>query len=258
MTKTAIYVKADERREEGLATLLGKSEAKEAAEAKALVPVKPASTALTTTGDATQDYLNEHATSLIPGTGIRYDGKDGKFVTFDKTPLPDTETATFVFLSDQVWAGWIKFDRDGETKPERIQGLISEGFKLPARADLDETDPDLWTVGLSGKPEDPWKHEVIILLQNCSTGEMLAFHAMNPTSRGACFDLMNHCQRRKRTGHDDYPLIRLKSGSYERREPPKVRVHKPMFAVVGHQPKTTIIEKTDASIGADLSDKIPF
>lgn len=249
---------ADQRRADGLATLLGKSENKEAAESKSLVPVKPSTTALTTTDDPTQDYLNEFATATTPGTAIRFNGKDGKYVKLDGSVLADTETATFVFLSDQVWGGWIKFDREGETPPVRIQGVISEGFRPPPRESLDESDPELWAVGLSGKPEDPWKHQVVILLQNCESGELLAFHASNPTSRSACFDLMSHCQRRKRTGHDDYPLVRLKTGSYERRDPPKVKVLKPVFAVVGHQPKTAMIEKTDATVNADMSDSIPF
>ena len=121
-----------------------------------------------------------------------------------------------------------------------------------------DTDESAWEIGLSGKGEDPWKHQIIILLQKCDTGELFSFIATNGTSRNACTDLITHCQRRKRSGKDDYPIVRLATSSFERREPPKVKVWKPQFAIVGHQPKDEILNAANADIAADMSDQIPF
>src|SRR5262249_33079907 len=103
-----------------------------------------------------------------------------------------------------------------------------------------------------------WKHQIVILLQNCASDELFAFLATNPTSRGACHDLMQHYKRRERSGRNDFPLVRLKTGGYERRDPPKVWGHKPVFAIGGHQPKTETIQPTEASIADDMNDQIPI
>jgi hypothetical protein len=245
----------DKKREDGLKTLLSEPEKKEAAEVRTLVPVKSSSTALAVqTDNPTADYLNDYATGSIPGTLCRYNGKDGQYVKIDGEPLELGDTDTFVFLSDQVWTGWIKFDRSDDHKPpECIQGLLADGFRMPPRDSLGDTDKSLWPTGLSGFPEDPWKHQIVILLQHCTTGELLAFLATNPTSRNACHELMRHCERRKRIAND-YPQVRLKSGGYERKEPPRVWVHKPTFAVVGHQPKSDVVKAAAGNIADDLND----
>jgi hypothetical protein len=250
---------ADKKRQADLETLLGEPEKKEAAEVRSLVPVKSSSTAVAMqTDDPTQDYLSEHAAGSIPGTLIRFNGKDGKYVHLDGSDLELGETDTFIFLSDQVWIGWIKFDREGHNPPARIQGLLSDGFHMPPRESLGDTNEALWPTGLSGRPEDPWRHQVIILLQHCSSGEMFAFLATNPTSRGACHDLMNHCKRRERISRSDFPLVRLRAGGYERRDPPKVWVHKPVFAVVGHQAKSEVVSATAGNLADDLNDEVPL
>jgi hypothetical protein len=249
--------KAEKARQDGLETLLGRHEEVEASEATALVPRQ--STAMApVTDDPVQDYLDTYTVPTIPGTSIRFNGKDAKYVLLNGDPLPLKDTDTFVFLSDQVWAGWIKFHRDGNTPPTRVQGMLTDGFRLPPRNSLGDIDESEWEVGLSGQAEDPWKHQIVGLLQKTDSDELYSFLATNPTSRGAVTDLISHCQRRKRSGKNDYPIVKLGTSSFERREPPKVKVWKPHFTVVGHQPKDEIIDPANASLGADMSDRIPF
>jgi hypothetical protein len=245
---------AEKRREDGLKTLMAKPEAQEM---KALAHHAPLPVA-EPTGNPVQDYLNQYANATIPGLMFRFNGKDGEYVKLDGTALELKEDDVFVFLSDQIWCGWISFDQSDEhNPPRRVQGLLSDGFKVPPRDSLGDTDENLWPVGLSGRAEDPWKMQLVPLLQNCASGELFAFLATNPTSRGACHDIMSHCQRRERTGRDDYPLVKLKKSGYLRTSPPKVWVHKPVFTVVGHQPKSEIIGKTDASLRDDMNDSLP-
>jgi hypothetical protein len=248
----AEHAKAEKALQDGLATLLGDHEE---AEARALVP-RQVTAPVPVTDDPLQDYLDTYTTPTIPGTACRFNGKDAKYVLLNGDPMPLEDGDTFVFLSDQVWGGWIKFHRDGDTPPTRIQGLLTDGFRLPPRDSIGDTDENTWEIGLSGKAEDPWKHQIVILLQKCGADELYSFLATNPTSRGAVTDLINHCQRRKRAGKRDFPIVRLTTSSFERREPPKVKVWKPLFAIVGHQPRDEVIDPANASIAADMNDSV--
>ena len=250
--------KAEKAHHEALATLLGDSEQVEAQQAKTALVPHQTTTPAPVTDDALQDYLDTYTVPTIPGIQFRFHGKDARFVLLNGDPMPLKDDDKFVFLSDQIWGGWIKFYRDGTSPPTRIQGLLTDGFRLPPRDSLGDRDETKWEVGLSGKPEDCWKHQIIALLQKCGTDELYSFIATNPTSRGAVTDLITHCQRRKRSGKDDYPIVRLATSSFPRREPPKVKVWKPHFAIVGHQPKDTVIDPANASTAADLSDQIPY
>jgi hypothetical protein len=255
-------VKAERKRAEkehadALATLLNDPGQAEAPQAKALVP-RPTTAPAPITDDPVQDYLDTYTVPTIPGTQCRFNGKDAKYVLINGDPMPLKDGDTFVFLADQIWGGWIKFHRDEITPPTRIQGLLTDGFRLPPRDTLGDTDPSKWEIGLSGQPEDVWKHQIIILLQKCGADELYSFIATNPTSRGAVTDLINHTQRRKRSGKDDYPIVRLTTSSFERREPPKVKVWKPCFAIVGHQKRDAVIDPANASTAADLNDSIPY
>jgi hypothetical protein len=249
--------KVDKTHATTLATLLGDHEQAEARQAKALVP-RPTTAPAPVTDDPVQDYLDTYTTPTIPGTNCRFNGKDVKYVLLNGDPMPLQDSDTFVFLSDQVWGGWIKFHRDENTPPTRIQGLLTDGFRLPPRDSLGDTDSSKWDVGLSGQPEDPWKHQIVILLQKCGADGLYSFVATNPTSRGACTDLMAHCQRRKRSGKNDYPIVKLGTRSFPRREPPKVKVWCPHFTIVGHQPKDAVIDPANASLSADLNDAVNF
>jgi hypothetical protein len=254
----AEHEKVEKARHDALATLLDDPKQIEATQAKALVPQSTATAVAPVTDDSLQDYLDAFTTPTIPGTNFRFNGKDAKYVLLNGDPMPLKDDDKFVFLADQVWGGWIKFARDSVTPPTRIQGLLTDGFRLPPRDTIGDTDESKWEIGLSGKPEDPWRHQIIILLQKIGADELYSFIATNPTSRGAVTDLINHCQRRKRSGKDDYPIVRLGTSSFERREPPKVKVWKPCFAIVGHQKKDDVIDPANASLARDLSDSIPY
>ena len=248
--------KVDQAHQDGLATLLAGQEDAEAAQARALVP-KTTTMPAPVTDDPLQDYLNAHTVPTIPGVMFRFNGKDAKYVLLNGEPLPVKDDAVFFFFSDQVWGGWIKFDRNGGA-PTRAQGLLNDGFRPPPRESLGDNDESQWEIGpLSGRPEDPWQHQLIILLQECGSGELYAFVATNPTSRGACTDLMMHCQRRKRSGKDDYPLIKLGKSSFERREPPRVKVWKPVFHIIGHQKKDSLHD-TSLAGDVDMNDAVNF
>src|SRR5829696_1368223 len=78
--------------------------------------------------DAVEKYIDAIAPSWLAGRLVEFT-KDGVFATKDDgEPIdPAVELAALV---DETVAGWIKFPGDGGP-PERIQGLIFQGFVMP-------------------------------------------------------------------------------------------------------------------------------
>jgi hypothetical protein len=230
-----------------------------AKKAQALVPAKPgngtaAAVIAPDTRTEVQKYIDEVAPANIVGRMIKF-GKDGKFVTADDDEAVD-EAAEFVALCDEVLVGWIRFHRDGETPPDRVQGLLYDGFVMPPRSDLDEQDPSKWADGLSGKPEDPWKHQMCLVLQHTATRELFTFVTTSDTGRRSVGNLLRHYNRMRKAGTNDVPVVRLRAGGFNHRDPRVGWVPTPMFAVVGHTPRDSAA-KPDTSVAADLNDEIP-
>jgi hypothetical protein len=125
-------------------------------------------TALTVPSNKTavSAYLDEIAPSGIVGRMIKFD-KNGEFVTSDDDGKIGEET-DFVALTDQTLVGWIRFNDDAP--PSRAAGLLYDGFIMPSRDSLGDTDESKWPIGLNGRPEDPWKHQICLVLQHGDNG----------------------------------------------------------------------------------------
>jgi hypothetical protein len=222
----------------------------------AVVPARPASTAVALPDNRTpvQMYLDEIAPANIAGRLVKF-SKDGVFVTTDNNE-PVSDDTDFIALCDEVQIGWIKFNGD-TAPPDRIMGLLYDGFRMPARESLGDTDESQWEEGLSGKPEDPWKHQMNLVLQSAETRELFTFSTTSATGRRAIGNLLRHYDRAQRTGKDKVPVIRLKTGGFNHRDTRIGWVSTPAFAVVGRVPRDSAV-KPDTSAAADLDDQIPF
>lgn len=157
----------------------------------------------------------------------------------------------------ETLVGWIKFSHDDDTPPVRIMGLLYDGFVMPARATLGDLDQSQWLAGLSGAPEDPWHHQVCLVLQNAETKELCTFATTSITGRRAVGNLLRHYDRMQRTNPGEVPAVRLKAGGFNHRDERIGWVATPVFAVVGRAPRDSAA-KPDTSIAADLNDQIPF
>jgi len=84
--------------------------------ATAIVPAKPASTAVAVPDSRTpmQAYLDEVAPASMVGRLIKF-SKDGTFCTADDTE-PVSDDADFIALCDETLVGWIKFGEDGRLR----------------------------------------------------------------------------------------------------------------------------------------------
>ena len=233
------------------------AEARAATSANAVVPAKSADVAVATPDARTdvQRYLDDIAPSGIVGRLIKF-SKDGNFV-FADTDEPVDEAAEFIALCDQTLIGWIRFHNDGATPPDRVMGLLYDGFQMPARTTLGDLDQSEWQAGLSGAPEDPWKHQVCAVLQLTGTGELVTFATISTTGRRAVGNLLRHYDRMQRTNPGELPVVRLRAGGFNHRDERVGWVPVPVFAIVGRAPRDSVA-KPDTGVAADLNDQIPF
>jgi hypothetical protein len=136
-------------------------------------------------------------------------------------------------------------------------GALYDGFVLPPRDSLGDTDQTQWEIGLNGQPADPWVHQVYVVLQRGDTAELFTYIASSITSRRAVGTLLRHYDRMRKTDANFYPIVRLKVGGFQHRNERVGWVKVPVFAVVGRVPKDSAA-KPDSSIGTDLNDDIPY
>lgn len=108
-----------------------------------------------------------------------------------------------------------------------------------------------------GKPEDPWKHQVSVVLQNTETKELYTFTTMSVTGRRAVGALLRHYDRTRRTSPDDLPVVRLKPGGYAHRDERIGWVATPVFVVVGRTPSGSFA-KPDTALATEMNDSMPF
>jgi hypothetical protein len=200
-----------------------------------------------------QVYLDEVAPSGIVGRLVKFDGKEGKFIFVD-TEETISDAEDFVVLADQTLAAYVKFQ--SEQAPTRIGGLLyAAAFALPPRAQLGDTDPKKWEIGLSGRPEDPWREELMVVLKRPATMELLTFSTMSKTGRRAVGNLLKHYDRLQTTSPGSFPVVRLKPAGYQ--DSRYGWVHTPNFVVVGVSPGHTAAIP-DTSLKAEMNDEIGF
>jgi hypothetical protein len=223
---------------------------------KVVAPAKATSVAVPDMRTPQQAYLDEIAPpSSQVGRPIKFDGKAGKWL-FSDTDEEISADTYFIPLCDEILIGWIKFNGKGE-QPDRIQGLLYDGFVMPSQSTLPDRDPSKWELGLSGEPEDPWQHQMCLVLQSPGTHELGTFATSSRTGRRAVGNLLRHYDRMRKKDDDHYPVVRLKVSGYNHRDERVGWVHTPVFAVVGKAPKASAAIP-DTSLAGDLSDTIPF
>jgi hypothetical protein len=223
-------------------------------------PVAPRVPALVPSDTRTEveKYLDQVAPSTIAGQMVKF-SKDGKYVIIetDEEVNPDRD---FIALCDETLIGYIRFNEEG-VQPTRVQGLLygkngSPGFVIPPRDSLGDMDSRNWADGLDGEPEDPWKHQMNLVLQEPATGALFTFSTTSDTGRRAVGRLLRHYDRMRWSSPDTYPVVRLKPSGFTSKRKGVGWVHTPSFAVVGRTPKNSSAIP-DTSAGGDMNDEIP-
>ena len=200
---------------------------------------------------AREQYIDLIAPAMMVGRMIKF-SKEGKFVTPDDDAEVSDET-DFIALVDQTLVGWIRFNGQGEA-PDRVAGLLYDGFVMPPRDSLGDNDPSIWEIGLSGQPADPWQHQICLVLQSVETSELFTFATSSVTGRRAIGVLLRHYDRMQRSHQGFLPLVRLKVGGYQHRDTRVGWVKTPVIAAVGQVPGENAVKPPPA----DFADEIPW
>jgi hypothetical protein len=174
----------------------------------------------------------------------------GEFVTTDDGEPMDVD-ADYRVLFRETRVSWKKFV-EGQP-PEVHGGLLFDGYVLPRRETLGDTDQNEWPVGLSGFPQDVWQHFLEIVLERVDTHEVFLFGTSSVTGRRAVAALLKHCQRAGRNDPAYVPVVKLRTGSFKHKDPRVGTVSVPNFAVVGQAKAAPVPD-----VANDMDDEIPF
>lgn len=204
---------------------------------------------------AVQQYLSEIAPASIVGRMVKF-SKEGVFTTTDDGKAMD-DALPFIALCDQTLIGYLKFNGEGEP-PDRHMGLLYDGYIMPPRESLGNTDQSEWETGLDGKPADPWQHHVYLVLQSTETEELFTFVTSSKTGRRAIGNLLRHYDRVKKTDAGFYPLVNLKTGGFQHSDPRVGFVSTPVFTVIGRIPRADAAKPDAAASSAPFNDDIPY
>jgi hypothetical protein len=221
------------------------------------VPTKAATSAVAMPDSRTaaEIYADNVSPSFMPGPLAKFDGKEGHFVLAASGEPLDPMTRYIARLPD-MWIGWIKFNGEGEP-PGRVGGLLYDGYVMPPREALGDTDESDWPLGLNDEPSDPWLHQQLIPLQDTATGEVLCFGTTNPTGRTAVGALLRAYNRKRRANAGEVPVIQLAPSSYQHRTFGKVNI--PAFKICSWVKYDGTSEpQPEPSLAAEVQDEIPF
>src|SRR5262249_32013666 len=175
----------------------------------AVVPAAGTAVAVPDTRSLVERYLDEIAPASIVGRLIKF-GKEARFVT-DDDGEPVAENAEFTVLTDQTLVGWIKFNGEG-VPPDRCQGLLYDGFTMPARDTMGDLDQSKWAEGLDKRPADPWQHQMCLVLQSTDeSAQLFTFATSSKTGRRAVGNLLRHYNRVQKTDPGQYPVVKLQT-----------------------------------------------
>jgi hypothetical protein len=202
--------------------------------------------------DIMDRYLDDVAPATAPGRGIKF--SKGKFVFTDNDEAVP-EGAIYKALCDQTLIAWLKFHGPG-VPPDKIAGLLYQGFDLPPRDALGDNDPMQWETGLDGKPSDPWVHQISLVLESSESGELFTFITGSLTGRKAVGNLLRHFNQMERRREDAYPLVQLRTNSFQHKDPRVGKVLVPNLVVCGRVQKDGTARP--AAVEAPFNDDVPF
>jgi hypothetical protein len=104
-------------------------------------------------------------------------------------------------------------DADGKATPTHIVGRIVDGFEVPDRETLDCNDQSQWKVGLSGKPEDPWRR--VCYLPLVSPDALLTFSTSTNTGINSFWRLVDNYHWLSRRHPGQFPVVEIFTDGYD-------------------------------------------
>ena len=198
--------------------------------------------------------LGEMSTVTPVGRLMLFNCQTGVYSTHDDgAEVP--QGSEFIAHADSAIHGWIRFDPDGGPVTSVMGGYFAPDWRLPQRSSLGEIDQSEWKIGLSGKPESPWKQSASIPLESTKSGAFFTLSGNNPTTVNGLYRFLNEYRLLRRRSPDALPVISLASGTYKSAY--GSLVHKPILIIV-RRVSGGDIAPPDTSTKALLDDEILF
>ena len=162
----------------------------------------------------------------------------GKYYVGDDEVAVNSEMIAHV---TQLARGWVF--KGGELIDRHI-GKVVEGFVVPQREDLDDTDRTKWERNDRNEPRDPWVLQTYLPFEHPDTGELLVFVTGSAGGRSAVAGLVKTASHNL---HKGQPIIQLGVRSYRHKQ--FGRIENPDFPIVSWT--------GDASQHPAFDDEIP-
>ena len=145
----------------------------------------------------------------------------------------------FIANMDELLVGWVRWSQNKPT--DHIMGKVVHGYQPPRRNELGDNDQDQWEVGDDGNSRDPWQLTNYLLLQGTEE-ELYTFTTSSKGGINAVGDLCVKYGKQLRQHPNDYPVIKIGTGSYMHQNKSYGRIKYPMFEIVGWVKKSAFVE----------------
>jgi hypothetical protein len=151
-------------------------------------------------------------------------------------------------VMDSLMAGFVKWYANAPI--EQVMGKIVDGYVPPPRSDLDDQDESLWERDDRGQPRDPWQRSnYLIMISRTSPADIYTFTASSKGGLDAIGELCKVYGRHIRQQPNEYPAIRLESGSYLHPNKTFGRVKFPTFPIADWVAKGPYLKALEGETG---------
>jgi hypothetical protein len=193
--------------------------------------------AVTTTGPSPFEvYANAVSPRTIVGKLLKF--AKGDFIAGEGNEVIP-ESAEFTVLMDESITGWVRWE---DAKPvEHRMGRIADNFMPPVRTELGDLDRAAWETDGDGKARDPWILTAYLPMKLEPDGDQLfTFVAASKGAHGAVADLCRQYARHAKKHGEQYPIVRLTSGTYDHKVKAYGKIPFPIFCVIGWTAKSDL------------------
>jgi hypothetical protein len=197
---------------------------------------------------ATRDFLNGGDNGIL-GKLLKFN-RQCKFVTGNANAEVEIDISVpYRAHCGQAQRGLVNFDHpDGM---QRYMGPVFSDYVPPARETLGQTDMQDWPISeMTGEPFDPWREQILLPLENTTTGEFFTLVVSSKSAMNAVKRLLNQYSFRPNPAG---MLVMLRPNRYYLKAR-KVWVDHPDFLMIAEKPTV----KQTKTIGHDLNDEVPF
>jgi hypothetical protein len=198
---------------------------------------KNGSTDVATTGlNFFQQYGEATRQTAIVGQLLKFSKGDW---TAGQDDMPIEEGTQLIANMDELLVGWVRWSQNKPT--DHVMGKVVTGYQPPRRNELGDNDQDQWEVGDDGISRDPWQLTNYLLLQG-SEDDLYTFTTSSKGGINAVGDLCVKYGKLLRQHPNDYPVIKIGTGSYMHQNKSYGRIKYPTFEIVGWVKKSAFVE----------------